>query len=224
MSGEDESVLLREGYFIVLALILAFGILQFAGTVFQTERPVVSVVSCSMYPEYDRGDVLAVSGTDFQDIQEDDVIVFQVPFEAELEINDERYRISEELSDTPVGPSKVIAVQNEQALLEIDGERLQVRNSGSYTVNGEQVTIRDVSGKSTPIVHRVIFKGNESLETRGDNNPEQLEFEKDIRPDEIYGRVTFKAPKIGLIKLLPMDALGLTPPNQRAIGFSCGDN
>ena len=224
MSDEDESVLLREGYFIVLALILAFGILQFSGTVFQTERPVVSVVSCSMYPEYDRGDVLGVKGTDFQDIQEDDVIVFQVPFEAELEINNERYQINDELSDTPVGSSKVLAVQNNQALIEVNGERLQVRNGGSYTVNGEQVTIREVSGKATPIVHRVIYKGNESLETKGDNNPEQLEFEKDIRPDEIYGRVSFRIPKIGLVKLLPMDALGLTPPSQRQVGFSCGDN
>ena len=224
MSDEDESALVREGYFIVLALILAFGILQFSGTVFQTERPVVSVVSCSMYPEYDRGDVLTVRGTDFEDIQEDDVIVFQVPFEAEMEINNERYQISDEVSDTPIGPSKVLAVQNNQALLEIDGERLQVRKSGSYTVNGEQVTVREVSGKATPIVHRVIFKGNESLETKGDNNPQQLEFEKDIKPDEIYGRVSFSIPKIGLIKLLPMDALGLTPPSQRAVGVSCGDN
>ena len=215
-------MILKEGYFIVLALILAFGILQFSGTVLGTDRPVVSVVSCSMYPEYDRGDVLGVKGADFEDLQEDDVIVFQVPFQAELEINDERFNISGETSNTPLGTVKVISVQNNQALLEVDGDRLQVQDGGSYTVSGQQMIVRDISGMQTPIVHRIISKDENSVATKGDNNPEQLEFEKDIRPENIHGRVFFIIPKIGMVKLAPMDFMGMTPPEQREVGFSCG--
>jgi len=222
MVQDNESVILKEGYFIVLALILAFGILQFSGTVLGTDRPVVSVVSCSMYPEYDRGDVLGVKGADFEDLQEDDVIVFQVPFQAELEINDERFSVGEEASNTPLGTVKVISVQNNQALLEVDGDRLQVQDGGSYTVNGQQMIVRDISGMQTPIVHRIISKDENSVATKGDNNPEQLEFEKDIRPENIHGRVFFRIPKIGMVKLAPMDFMGMTPPEQREVGFSCG--
>lgn len=222
MVQDNESVILKEGYFIVLALILAFGILQFSGTVLGTDRPVVSVVSCSMYPEYDRGDVLGVKGSDFEDLQEDDVIVFQVPFHAELEINDERFNVSGETSNTPLGTVKVISVQNNQALLEVDGDRLQVQDGGSYTVSGQQMIVRDISGMQTPIVHRIISKDENSVATKGDNNPEQLEFEKDIRPENIHGRVFFRIPKIGMVKLAPMDFMGMTPPEQREVGFSCG--
>ncbi len=222
MVQDNESVILKEGYFIVLALILAFGILQFSGTVLGTDRPVVSVVSCSMYPEYDRGDVLGVKGADFEDLQEDDVIVFQVPFQAELEINDERFNISGETSNTPLGTVKVISVQNNQALLEVDGDHLQVQDGGSYTVSGQQMIVRDISGMQTPIVHRIISKDENSVATKGDNNPEQLEFEKDIRPENIHGRVFFIIPKIGMVKLAPMDFMGMTPPEQREVGFSCG--
>ncbi len=222
MAQDNESVILKEGYFIVLALILAFGILQFSGTVLGTDRPVVSVVSCSMYPEYDRGDVLGVKGADFEDLQEDDVVVFQVPFQAELEINDERFNISGETSNTPLGTVKVISVQNNQALLEVDGDHLQVQDGGSYTVSGQQMIVRDISGMQTPIVHRIISKDKNSVATKGDNNPEQLEFEKDIRPENIHGRVFFIIPKIGMVKLAPMDFMGMTPPEQREVGFSCG--
>ncbi|MFO7793570.1 MAG: hypothetical protein R6V35_01185 [Candidatus Nanohaloarchaea archaeon] len=209
MSDED-SVFLKEGYFIVLALVLAFGILQFSGTVMGTEKPVVSVISCSMYPEYDRGDVLAVNGVNFKQIEEDDVIVYQVPLEVEIELDNERVTVTEQASNTPIGESKVLAVQENQALLEIDGERLRVRNSGSYTVNGERVTIREVSGMDTPVVHRVTEKRNDSLETKGDNNPQQLEFEKDIRPEQVHGKVFFRIPKVGAVKLVAMDFVGLT--------------
>ncbi len=69
----------REFYFLAVALILAFGTLQTAGTVMDTDRPVVSVVSCSMYPELDVGDILLVSGMEFEEIEEGDIIVFSTP-------------------------------------------------------------------------------------------------------------------------------------------------
>mgnify|MGYP006279239089 CR=1 FL=1 len=71
-----ESLLTQEVYFIFLALVLAFGILQTTGTAFNTDRPVVSVVSCSMYPTHDIGDIALIYGEDYEDIAEGDVIVF----------------------------------------------------------------------------------------------------------------------------------------------------
>ena len=221
--AEEESVFLKEGYFIVLALVLAFGILQFSGTVMGTEKPVVSVVSCSMYPEYDRGDILAVNGVNYDSIEEGDIVVFQVPYEVEMEIDDERFTVTEESSETPIGDAKVLAINGNNAFLEINGERYRILKGGSYTIESERVTMREVSGKNTPIVHRVISKENESLETIGDDNERQLEFEKDIKAEEIYGKVGARIPKVGLVKLIPMDILGLTPPQQRKIGFTCGN-
>ncbi len=207
---DNESVFLKEGYFIVLALVLAFGILQFSGTAMGTDKPVVSVVSCSMYPEYDRGDVLGVNGVSFDEIEEGDVIVYQVPLEVEIELNGERFTVTEEASNTAIGEVKVLTVQEDEAVLEVDGERLRIRDSGSYTVSGERITIRSVSGMDIPVVHRVTHKGEESLETKGDNNPQQLDFEKDIRPEQIHGKVFFKIPKVGAVKLIAMDFTGMT--------------
>lgn len=218
---DPKSRLGTETYFIVLALLLAFGILQFTGTVLGTDNPVVSVVSCSMYPEYDRGDVLAVRGVDFDSIEEGEVIVFQVPKQAELEINDERFTIGEQPSQTPIGSARVISVSDSQARIEIDGQNFNVREGGSYTVNSQRVSVREISGMEIPIVHRVIEKREDSLETKGDNTP-QHDFEQDIRPEQIDGKVFFRVPKVGLVKLIPMDLTGLTPPEQRQVGFSCG--
>jgi len=138
-----ESRLFDEIYFLAIALVLAFGTLQFTGTVMDTERPVVSVVSCSMYPELNVGDILIVKGTDFEEIEEEDVVVYSTP-ESEI-----------------------------------------------------------------PVVHRVIDKQPGYVQTKGDNNVDQLEWEKRVKPDQVYGRMVFSIPRIGGIKLLAMDLVGL---------------
>jgi len=71
-----DSVISEETYFIFLALLLAFGLLQTTGTALNTDRPVVSIVSCSMYPANDIGDIAVLYGSDYEDIAVDDVIVF----------------------------------------------------------------------------------------------------------------------------------------------------
>jgi len=205
-----ESVFTKEVYFIFLALVLAFGILQTTGTVLDTERPVVSVVSCSMYPEYDRGDVLVLRGVEFDEISEGEVIVFEVPREITVTINDETFRLTEENSDTPLGQAKVTSVEGNNAVIEINGNRVNVMNGASYTVNGEDLRVNEISGMDIPVVHRVVEKRNDSLETMGDANPGQLDFEQDIRPEQVHGRIFFRIPKVGAVKLVAMDLVGLT--------------
>lgn len=140
-----------EFYFFAVALILAFGTLQFTGTVLETDKPVVSVVSCSMYPELHVGDILVVQGTDFERIEEGEIIVYSTP---EMQI---------------------------------------------------------------PVVHRVTEKHGSYLETRGDNNPSQLEFEKNVTEDQIRGEVIFRIPRIGGLKLLAMDLAGMNGPQDTPV-------
>jgi signal peptidase I len=134
----------REFYFLAIALILAFGIIQTTGVVLDTDKPVVTVVSCSMYPEYNVGDIILVQGEEFEDIKEGDVIV--------------------------------------------------------YDAESPEVNI--------PIIHRVILKTDDHVETKGDNTRGQHEFEKNIKPDQIHGKAAFSIPRIGLVKILAMDLAG----------------
>lgn len=138
----EQSWIFDNFYFFAIALILAFGTLQTTGAVMNTEKPVVTVISCSMYPQLDVGDVLLVHGKQFENYNEGEIIVFKVP------------------------------------------------------------------GQSESVVHRIIRKSPESLETKGDNNNQQLEFEKNIRPEHVQGEVFFKVPRIGLVKLLTLDIVG----------------
>lgn len=148
-----DSGAFNEVYFLAIALILAFGIIQTTGSILDTGKPVVTVVSCSMYPDYDVGDVIIVRGEGFEDIAEGDVIVFDA-----------------------------------------------------------QSPETDI-----PIIHRVIIKRDSSLETQGDNTRGQHEFEKNITPEQVYGKAFFKIPRIGLVKILAMDLVGFTGDQPLAI-------
>lgn len=139
-----ESRFFNEFYFLAIALILAFGVINTSGTALNTDKPVVTVISCSMYPVYNTGDILLVDGVDYPEIETGDVIVYSV----------------------------------------------------------------ENSGLSTPIVHRVIEKNPEYLQTKGDNNPGQLEFESRVTPEQVHGRALFSIPRIGGLKLVAIDLLG----------------
>lgn len=208
--AQDEEGWLREGYFVVLAFLLAFGILQFSGTVMQTERPVVSVVSCSMYPVYDKGDVLFVTGTQFDDVKEDDIVVFSAPLKINAEIGENKYELERESQETPIGDVKVLSVRDNRAIISINGEKSAVWEGTSLDLGDNRLRVNKVSGVDIPVVHRVIEKRNNSIETKGDNNDEQLDFEKNISSEQIYGKVFMRIPKVGLIKLWGMDLIGLT--------------
>lgn len=132
-----------EALFLFLALVLAFGTLQTTGSLLNTDRPVVTVTSCSMYPSLDAGDIVVVQGEKFDDISKGDIAVYST----------------------------------------------------------EEVAI--------PVIHRVVEKDANSIETRGDNNLGQSDFERNVKPTQVYGTYLFKIPKIGLVKLLATDLAGL---------------
>nr|EGQ40023.1 MAG: signal peptidase I, archaeal type [Candidatus Nanosalinarum sp. J07AB56] len=132
-----------EALFFFLALVLAFGTLQTTGSLLNTDRPVVTVTSCSMYPSLDAGDIVVVQGKEFKDVSEGEIAVYST----------------------------------------------------------DEVAI--------PVIHRVVEKSEDSLETRGDNNPGQSDFERDVTSGQVHGTYIFKIPKIGLVKLLAADLAGL---------------
>lgn len=216
-----ESETLSEVYFIAIALVLAFGALQATGTVMNTEKPVVSVVSCSMYPQLHVGDVLIVQGKSYDQIQEDDVIVYSV-MEADITVEEDKYDLTRynggQTVDTSIGEIQLETVYGGQqnsaseALISVDGKNVRVREGRAYEVKGKKLEVNEIRGMNIPVVHRVIKRNATRVETKGDNNQAQLDFESNVKPEQIHGEVMFLVPRIGGLKLLVMDILGYSGP------------
>ncbi|MFB6180997.1 MAG: hypothetical protein ABEJ93_03905 [Candidatus Nanohalobium sp.] len=212
-------------YFLALALILAYGTLQTTGTVLNTDKAVVSVVSCSMYPEEGeeglyKGDILVVKGKPFEEIKEGDTIVYEVPDRVEFSVAGQKHVLEKNSSvkrpsvETALG--KVVLVEAvkgrrnvDKALLKLDGRKVAVKEGESYNQGSISLRVGSIEAMPIPVVHRVIRKENSSLETKGINNPGQFDFEKDVRPDQVYGKVFFVIPRVGLLKIGAMDLAGL---------------
>ncbi len=73
---ELDSRLKKETYFFLMSMLLVFGTLQTLGGLTGTERPMVTVTSCSMYPSYSVGDVVFLKGADTSSVEVNDTIVF----------------------------------------------------------------------------------------------------------------------------------------------------
>lgn len=218
-----ESWGFKEFYFFAIALILAFGTLQTTGTLLQTDRPVVSVVSCSMYPKLHVGDILILKGTPTEEIQEGDVIVYSVPERIDITISGKSYTLEKngesgsDMAGTSVGKIRLEQVlinddrNKDQAIITVDGEQHRIREGGALTIDGQTLRADYITYMDIPVVHRVIEKNPGGLKTWGDNNNQQLEFEgkkSAVSIDQVYGQVLFKIPRIGGLKLLAMDIVG----------------
>ncbi len=69
--------ILEDVAFIVVALLLAYGLYSTAGTALDTDIPIVAVTSGSMEPTLHRGDMIVVQGKEFSDIREGDIVVYE---------------------------------------------------------------------------------------------------------------------------------------------------
>jgi signal peptidase I len=226
----DENRFLDETYFVLLSVVLAFGILQTLGTGLGTEKPVVTVISTSMCPALQVGDILLVGSTPYEEIEEQDIIVYDVPDRAEFEVNGEPFVLEASDSDptpsvgTPIGEVELVDVRSSQSgdvvhfrvngeTPRIDGERTLFREGETYRVGNGTVSVSylaDLPYGDVPVVHRVVRKTDSHVETMGDNNPSQLDFEQRVHPEQIHGTVFFEVPRIGLVKILAMDFIGFS--------------
>lgn len=222
-----EGRVAAELYFLTISLILAFGILQTTGAALGTDKPVVSVVSCSMYPQLHVGDILIVKGESFDDIEEGDILVYSSK-EAEVTVGNVRHQLTNygdpETVETSLGEIALLNIREigetedingdgeeekiQAAIIRIDGQKIRVVEGRTYQINGETLEVNRIEGVSIPIVHRVVEKHESYLETKGDNNPRKLPFEKRVTPEQVHGTSLFVVPRVGGLKLLAMDLVG----------------
>jgi len=214
---------LDDFYFILLAVLLAFGTLQTTGTVLETDKPVVTVVSTSMCPEMQVGDILFVKGTSYDQVDEDDIIVYDVPDRVEFSVDNSSYTLemneSKASTSTAIGDVELLEVHpardrdRDRVVLSVNGTQLDeaLIEGESYRISGHDLRIdyaTDLPPGDIPVVHRVIERNDDYVETLGDANSGQLEFETRVEPDQIHGKVFFKVPRLGLVKLWTMDLMG----------------
>lgn len=87
------------------------------------------------------------------------------------------------------------------------GDIVVTKKVDSYNVG--DIIIFQTSVQRTPIIHRIVgydWIGND-FETKGDNNQEQLLYEKEIEPEQILSKAVLRIPKIGWIKLAIVESL-----------------
>lgn len=225
----DENRFVDETYFLLLSVVLAFGLLQTAGTGLGTEKPVVTVISTSMCPALHVGDILLIEGEDFESVQEGDVLVYNVPDQVDFKVNGQEHTLRANDSvpnpsvSTEVGNIKLVDVvpnrdrSKDLVKLSVNSDIASVGGQGgliegeSYRVGNGTLSVDYATSlpfEGVPIVHRVKEKNENYLETKGDNNNAQIEFESNVRPDQIEGTMFFRIPRIGLVKILAMDFVG----------------
>ena len=63
---------------------------------------------------------------------------------------------------------------------------------------------------NNPIIHRVVFIGDEFYQTKGDNNFDSFQQlgEKNIREDQIIGKAVGRVPLLGYVKIIFSEVLG----------------
>ena len=64
-----------------------------------------------------------------------------------------------------------------------------------------EVIVYNIPGKSDPIIHRVVGKTNNSLMTKGDANPGQLDFELSVKEEQLKGIAAYRIPYLGWFKV-----------------------
>lgn len=65
--------------YILIGVLLAFGLNQTLAFALSTDTPIVAVESNSMVPEFQRGDLLVIQGVPAADLGIGDIVVFSVP-------------------------------------------------------------------------------------------------------------------------------------------------
>jgi hypothetical protein len=87
------------------------------------------------------------------------------------------------------------------------GDMPIVKGSDDYKVG--DVIVYD-AGQSAPIIHRIIkINADGTYQTKGDNNPGQLQYESSVKKSQIQGKVIFVVPKLGWFKVIISKIVGV---------------
>lgn len=193
----------RTAIFMILAILLAFGTYDTAGTLLNTEIPVIAVVSNSMSHQLEkRGSNFEICGKLFGDNKK-------------LDFNDFWSYCGEFYNNSGIskGEFAEFAMSNgfrKGALIVVKGEEnYKIGDVVVYDVrsliNHEEDECRRQAmnwarNGIDRIVHRVVGIENSRYITKGDHNPG-----KDpctIKNSEIFGKGVFLIPKLGYLKIL----------------------
>jgi signal peptidase I len=95
----------------------------------------------------------------------------------------------------------IVAVESNSMLPTFrQGDILLLYGQESYEVG--DIIVFSPSEGATPVVHRIIkINLDDSYQTKGDNNTNQLPFERAIRSNQIHGKVILIIPYLGWIKI-----------------------
>lgn len=89
----EKEGLLSDILWVLVGIITALAIYNGLGLILSTEKPMVTVISYSMYPTLTRGDMLVLKGADPKDIAVGDIIVYNYPLKNKLIVH-RVYRIN----------------------------------------------------------------------------------------------------------------------------------
>jgi len=178
---------------IAFAFLLAYVIYVVAGIILHTSKPAVVVASSSMVPTLHVGDIAIVEGTDFEHIRA-----------PEVDVNEPlRYRT---LSEAGI---KIIHHGLKAVAIVVNGKRIPIERNGDIIVYHNEIQNKD-------IIHRVVLKIRASdgdyVLTKGDNEQTNFTLDQDcfmgactypypVPMKNVYGKVIFVIPYIGLIKI-----------------------
>lgn len=110
---------------ILIIAILYFGIQGAIFIILRTDSPMMAVVSNSMYPTFERGDLIFIKGVDSPDeIKQGDIIVFQLEHESITKVH------------------RVIEVMNQGGLVQF-----KTKGDANSSPDPEPVSFEEVKGK-----------------------------------------------------------------------------
>lgn len=82
--------------------------------------------------------------------------------------------------------------------------------SGNEDYHVGDVIVYQVSGQPIPIIHRIVSMNEDgTYQTKGDNNMDQLPYEKSVSGSQIVGKVVYVIPKLGYLKVILIGILGV---------------
>ncbi|MBU2639225.1 MAG: signal peptidase I [Nanoarchaeota archaeon] len=80
---------------------------------------------------------------------------------------------------------------------------------GTENINVGDVIVFDSGLGGAPIIHRIVGVNDDgSLMTKGDHNIDQMFFERNINKDKVYGKAILKIPYLGWVKVIFNDFIG----------------
>ncbi len=190
---EDNSAISWAVNVIIAFVIIKFIIYPLLGFLLFTSNPIVAVVSCSMEHEATdcgRGNGYRICGTQFE---KKTSLAFGEYWTACGKWYEEENISKDAFSSYPFGNGF-----NKGDLIILKGKKPGELKAGDVIVFK--------GSEKDPIIHRVVSikpeNGEYFFSTKGDNNNNQLSYEKRIPSDAIIGKAVIKLPYLGNVKIL----------------------